>query len=348
MFRFAKPEYLYLLALVPVLVIGFVFFFNKTYKQLGNFVSSKMLSVIAPEISRKKIFLKFGLILLTIILIIGGIANPQVGTKMETVKQVGIDIFILLDVSKSMAAEDIQPSRLEKAKFEISKLIQNLRGDRIGLIIFSGDAYIQFPLTSDYSAANLFLNSVDFNSVPQPGTAIESAIRLAAKSFQENVKTKKAIVLITDGEDHEGDIMSAVDEAKEKEIRIFCIGVGSKNGAPIPIKDKNNIVGYKKDEYGNVIISKLDENILRQIASEANGKFYRSTNSEDELEKVFYDLAKIEKNQFGETKVADYEDRFYYLLVPAIMLILIEMFISPRKSKIIQQLKPEDDEGNNE
>lgn len=345
MFRFAYPDYLYLLLLIPLLLVGFLVVFKKSSQQLKAFASEEMLKIISPRKSNKKIFMKFLFVLLAIALIIGGIANPQVGTKMETIKQVGIDIFILLDVSKSMAAQDIQPSRLQKAKFEISKLIQNLKGDRIGLIVFSGDAYIQFPLTSDYSAANLFLNSVDHNSVPQPGTAIESAIRLASNSFQENVKTKKAIVLITDGEDHEGNIMSAVEEAKEKGIKIFCIGVGSKNGAPIPIMEKNSIIGYKKDELGNVIISKLDEATLRQIAKEGDGKFYRSTNSDDELEKVFYDLAKIEKNMFGETKVADYEDRFYYLLIPAFFILLVEIFISPAKSKIIEQLKPEEFEG---
>jgi len=344
MFRFANSEYLYILLIVPALVFGFILLYKNAKAKLHKFSTDEMLKVISPERSNKKIFLKYAMTILAFSMIVISLANPQVGTKMETIKQVGIDIFILLDVSRSMAAEDIQPSRLEKAKYEISKLIQNLRGDRIGLIIFSGDAYIQFPLTSDYSAANLFLNSVDFNSVPQPGTAIESAIRLAIDSFQEDVKTKKAIVLITDGEDHEGNVIDAVNEANEKEIKIFTIGVGSKNGAPIPVKEKNVIVGYKKDSDGNPIISRLDEQTLKQIANEGDGKFYRSTNSQDELEKVFYDLAKIEKNQFGETKVADYEDRFYYLLIPALIILIFEIFISPRKSKIILQLKPSESE----
>jgi len=333
MFRFENPDYIYLLILVPIIIVGYWLMSLKAQRKLNMFASDSMLKIIAPSRSLAKQNIKFGIIILAFVLIVLSVANPQVGAKIEQVKQVGIDIYILLDVSKSMAAQDIEPSRLEKSKYEISKLIQNMQGDRIGLIVSSGDAFIQFPLTSDYSAAGLFLNSVDFTSVPTPGTAIERAISLAANSFQENVKTKKAIIILTDGEDHEGNIDDAVAEAVDKGIQIFCIGVGSENGAPVPITDKNRIVGYKKDQSGNVVISKLDESTLRNIASKGNGKFYRSTNNEDELEKVFDDLAKIEKNEYGVARITDYEDRYYYLLFPAIVLLMIEIFLSYKKSE---------------
>lgn len=341
MLKFENQNYFYLLIIVAVYIIVYWFVMRRYKIDLKKFSSDSMLKIIAPQNSIVKKVFKFSLVIFAAILIIFSIANPQVGARIENVKQVGIDIYILLDVSKSMAAQDIQPSRLEKSKYEISKLIQNLQGDRIGLIVFSGDAYIQFPLTSDYSAAKLFLSSVDFSSVPQPGTAIERAINLAASSFQENVKTRKAIILLTDGEDHEGNIDDAVNAAVDKGIQIFCIGVGSKNGAPIPIMDKGQIIGYKKDSDGNVVISKLDAETLRQIAIKGNGKYYRSTNSEDELEKVFNDLAKIEKAEFGVVKITDYEDRFYYLLFPAVVILIIEIFISSKKSMFLSKFEEE-------
>jgi Ca-activated chloride channel family protein len=267
------------------------------------------------------------------------VANPQVGTKMEEVKQTGIDVFILLDVSLSMQAEDIKPNRLEKAKFQISNLIDKLRGDRIGLVIFSGEAYIQIPLTTDYSAANLFLSAVDFNSVPQPGTAIASAISLALKSFDKSVSTEKVIIIITDGEDHEGDINKAVSDAKSMGVKIFTIGLGSTGGSPIPLYNaRGGQVGFKKDKEGNTVLTKLDEETLKQIAAAADGKYYRGSNYEDYLDKIYEELSELSKTEFGVKKVTDYEDRFYYFLAPAILLLFGEFFISDSKNRWINNL----------
>jgi Ca-activated chloride channel family protein len=270
-----------------------------------------------------------------VILLIFAIANPQVGSKIEEVKQVGIDVYILLDVSLSMQAQDIKPSRLEKAKHEISKLIHKLRGDRIGLIVFSGEAFVQFPLTTDYSAANLFLSAVDVSTVPQPGTAIGPAIRLAMNSFKKDEDTKKAIIIITDGENHQGDVVKIAEEAANEGISIFTIGLGSATGAPIPIKNASGQqIGYKKDRYNNVVLTKLDENTLKEIASAANGKYYHGTNTEDELNKVYNDLSKFEKTEYGATRITEYEDRFYYLLFPAVILLILEFFISSNKNRL--------------
>lgn len=273
-------------------------------------------------------------------LILIALANPQVGTKIEEVKQIGIDVYILLDVSKSMLAEDIKPSRLEKAKYEISKLIQRLKGDRIGLIVFAGEAYVQIPLTSDYSAANLFLNAVDVNSVPQPGTAIGPAIELALKSFKYDDGTKKVIVIITDGEDHQGNLESVLDEANSKDVAIYAIGFGSPAGAPIPIYNEAGVqVGYKKDNQGNIVLTKLNEDILKQITSKCNGKYYRGTNTEDELEAIYNDLAKIEQSEYGSKRITEYEDRFYYFIFPAILLLVIDFFISSNKSPWLARIE---------
>jgi Ca-activated chloride channel family protein len=245
MIRFAHPEYLNALYLLPVLVIIFYFLYKNKNKLLEKFAEKELHKVIVSSYSNVKNYVKFGLILLAFVCLIIAAANPQVGTKLQEVKQTGIDVFILLDVSRSMNAEDIKPNRLEKAKYQISNLIQKLAGDRIGLIIFAGKAYIQFPLTTDYSAASLFLSAVDVNSVPQQGTAIGSAINLAVQSFDSS-STEKVIIVITDGEDHEGDVMDAVDKAVSNGNKIYTIGLGSTGGVPIPVyNNRGDMVGFK-------------------------------------------------------------------------------------------------------
>lgn len=338
MFRFENPEYLNLLWLIPIIIL-ILFWLNKRSKILLNeFADLTLHNSIIPDHSNVKTKIKSAILILVIALLILAAANPQVGTKLQEVKQTGIDVFICLDVSLSMSADDIKPNRLEKAKYQISNLIQKLRGDRIGLIIFAGQAYVQFPLTTDYSAANLFLNAVDFNSVPQQGTAIAAAINMAAKSF-DTASTQKAIVIITDGEDHEGDIESAVENAVDKGIKIYTIGLGSPDGSPIPVYDeRGNLRGFKTDNQGNTVLTKLNEQILKEIASKADGVYYRGNNYEDYLDKIYTDLSQLEKSEYGTKKVTDYESRYYYLLIPAFMLLLIELLISDRKSPLFVRL----------
>lgn len=257
---------------------------------------------------------------------------------MQEVKQTGIDVFILLDVSNSMMAEDIKPNRLEKAKYQISNLINKLRGDRIGLIIFAGQAYVQIPLTTDYSAANLFLSAVDVNSVPSQGTAIASAINLATASF-DTLSTQKVIIAITDGEDHEGDVEKAVENAVDRDIKIYTIGLGSQDGVPIPVyNNRNQLVGFKKDGNGNTVLTRLDEAILKKIANDGKGKYYRGNNYEDYLDKIYTELSELEQTEFGVKKVTDYEDRFYYFIIPALILLLLELFVSDKKSPLYARI----------
>ena len=338
MFKFANPEYLLALYIIPVIIILFWLYRKNRTKLLGKFSDRKLHNILFPSFSGLKNTIKFSLIILSLVFLIIAAANPQIGTKMEEVKQTGIDVFILLDVSLSMQAEDIKPNRLEKAKFQIANLINRLRGDRIGLVIFSGEAYVQFPLTTDYSAANLFLSAVDFNSVPQPGTAIASAISLAVKSFDKSAATEKVIIIITDGEDHEGDVSSAVTEANNSEVKIFTIGLGSTGGSPIPVYNaRGEQTGFKKDNEGNIVLTKLDEETLKQIAS-GSGEYYRGSNYEDHLDKIYAELSELDKAEFGVKKVTDYEDRFYYFLAPAIFLLLLEFFLSERKTKWFESI----------
>ncbi|MEJ5352216.1 MAG: VWA domain-containing protein [Melioribacteraceae bacterium] len=340
MIRFAHIEFLYALIIIPLLIVIYIYLQKNHNKILERFADSKLHNILFPLRSKAKSNLKFALFTFSLMLILIALANPQVGTKIEEVKQIGIDVYILLDVSKSMLAEDIKPSRLEKAKYEISKLIQRLKGDRIGLIVFAGEAYVQIPLTSDYSAANLFLNAVDVNSVPQPGTAIGPAIELALKSFKYDDGTKKAIIIITDGEDHQGNLESVLDEANSKDVVIYAIGLGSPAGVPIPIYNEAGVqIGYKKDNQGNIVLTKLNEDILKQITSKCNGKYYRGTNTEDELEAIYNDIAKIEQSEYGSKRITEYEDRFYYFLFPAILLLVIDFFISSNKSPWLARIE---------
>ncbi len=344
MVKFAHSEYLYGLYLIPILIALIWYATRNQNLLLEKFANIKLHKVLFPRRSAIKTIVKNGLIILSIVLLIFAVANPQVGSKIEEVKQVGIDVYILLDVSLSMKAEDIKPSRLEKAKHEISKLIQKLQGDRIGLIIFSGQAFIQFPLTTDYSAANLFLSAVSVKSVPQPGTAIGPAIKLALNSFKKDEETQKAIVIITDGEDHEGDLDNILEESNNLGVKIYSIGLGSPQGVPIPMyNDGGTQIGYKKDRSGNVVLTKLDEKTLQQITSKGNGQYYRGSNTDDELEMIYNDLASLEGSEFGATKITEYEDRYYYFLIPALLILLLEIIIKEQKSKFFEKFESEED-----
>lgn len=338
-FRFAHSDYLYLLYLIPVLIFIFWLTQRKNRKILEDFASAKMRSILMPYYSRVKTFVKFGILSFSIVLLIFTLANPQVGSKIEEVKQAGIDVYILLDVSNSMQAEDIKPNRLQKAKYEISKLINRLRGDRIGLIVFAGQAFVQFPLTTDYSAADLFLSAVDNSTVPQQGTAISLAIELALQSFKHDEETKKAIIIITDGEDHEGNLKESVENAVKQGVVIYTIGMGSPTGSPIPVYNSAGMqIDFKKDNQGNVVLTKLDEATLQEIAQLGNGAYYRSTTTSDELNSIYNDLSKLETTEFGTTRITDYEDRYYYFLIPALILLLAELFISNKKSQLFRKL----------
>ena len=332
--RFENPQYLYLLLIIPVLVAIYILIRLWNKRQFGRFANIKLRGYLVPMFSSARANTKFIIFNLIIALLIIGAANLQSGSKMEKVKREGIDLFLCVDISNSMHAEDIAPNRLERSKQAISKLISKLGGDRIGIIVFAGNAYVQLPITTDYSAAKMFLSTVDTDLIPTQGTEVGRAIELAIKSFGEN-EHNKAIVIISDGEDHEnGDAVKAAQEAAKHGIKIYTIGMGLDEGAPIPLYNKyGKKTGYKKDKDGNIIITKLDDNILRQIAEIGDGLYVRASNSNVGLDKIYEDINKTEKSEIESNVFTDYEDQFQWFVGAAILLLIIEILLSSGKKE---------------
>ena len=333
MIKFEHTEYLYfLLALIPVALAFFYFMWWRrgAIKRLGE---SHLVSQLMPDKPGYKHQIKFVLILLALSSLTIALANPQIGTKYEKVKRKGIDLIIALDVSRSMLAEDIKPNRLEKSKLLISRLIDRLQNDRVGLIVFAGNAYLQVPLTVDYSAVKLFLNTINTKMVPTQGTAIGDAIRLSLKAFETGEQKYKTLVVITDGENHEGDALVAVEEATEQGVVVHAVGVGSPKGGPIPIYRNNVQIDFKRDNQDNIVLSKLDETMLQQLAVKGDGKYFRLASGSEELEQLMSEISTMEKKEIEERVFTDYEDQFQYFILIALFLLTLEFFISERKSR---------------
>ena len=277
--------------------------------------------------------------MLAMALIITALAGPQTGSKVEKIKRTGIDLMICLDVSNSMMAMDIKPNRIERAKQSIIRLIDNLEGDRIGIIVFAGKAYTQLPITTDYAAAKMFAETINTNTVTTQGTAIAQAIELAVNGFGES-KHNRAIVIITDGEDHEGNVLEEAESAVKKNITIYTIGMGLPEGSPIPIYNGNIQTGYKKDQDGNTIMSKLDETLLQRLAGVGKGMYVRATTSETGLTKIFDDISKIQKSDIEEKQFSDFEDQFQYFVGLAIFLLILDLFVFERKTRWLNRFQP--------
>ncbi len=333
MIKFANIEYFWLL-LIALLFVALYFYYRAwSRRSEKRFGSSKQLRDLMPGVSGLKPVYKIILLVLGTAFLVTGIADPQVGSKLEKIKRQGIDLMLVLDVSNSMMAEDIKPNRLERSKMAISNLIDKLSGDRIGIIIFAGNAYKQLPLTTDYSAAKLFLSAVDTKIVPTQGTAIGEAIDMAANSFDGD-EHNKAIIVITDGENHEDDAVGEAAAALENGIKVFTIGMGMPDGAPIPIYNSyGNRTGFKKDRDGKTVVTKLNEDMLRQIAAAGNGAYARANNGSSGLRKIFDEISRIEKKEIETKQFTDYEHRFQIFLLVAFVLLLIEFLINNKKSR---------------
>ncbi|MEI7802233.1 MAG: VWA domain-containing protein [Bacteroidota bacterium] len=329
MLQFAHKEYLWLLLAVIPVTLFFILFIRWRKKRIAKFGTTSLVLQLIPDFSNGKQYTKFFLLLFAYSFLILGFANPQIGTKEEKVKRAGIDVMIALDVSNSMMSTDVQPSRLARAKNFISKFIDQLKNDRLGMIVFAGNAYMQMPLTTDYSAGRMYLATVNTNMLPTQGTNIAEAINLAKEGFVKGEKGHKALIIITDGEDHEGSVDEAVNDATGDGIKIFTVGIGSQNGSPIPEGGD-----YKSDEDGNIVLSKLDETMLRDIASKGNGKFYRLGSGEDEVTDILKQLGKVGAKDFEETIFTDFDDQFQWCLAIAAVLLFAEWWLSERKSKL--------------
>lgn len=338
MLRFEHIEFLWGLAAVPLLILIFLWVRRWKRKALLAFGDPHTVRRMMPEVSLSRPGLKFVLYILAYASLVVGIANPQIGTKMEEAKRDGADLMILLDVSNSMLAGDLAPNRLENAKRAISQLIDNLHNDRIGIIIFAGEAYVQLPITTDYSAAKLFLNNITTDIVPTQGTAIGAAIDMGMKSFNFVNGTSKAMILMTDGENHEDDAVSAAKNARAKDVAIHVIGLGSQEGAPVPIYKNGRPVGFHTDEAGKTVVSKLNEEMCKEISEAGNGVYVRASNANSGLNIVMDQVNKMEKKTYDSKSFKNYEDRFQFFLGLSMLLLLLEFFISNRRNLKLSEL----------
>jgi Ca-activated chloride channel homolog len=338
MFRIANPEYLYALLVIPALIAFFLYSRIQRRKALALFGQKEIMSVLMPNVSSTRPVLKFIVLMFALASIIIGLARPQFGSKLRTEKRKGIELIIALDVSNSMMAEDIQPNRLERAKRAISQLVDKLSNDKIGLIVFAGEAYTQLPITADYVSAKLFLNSISPNIVPTQGTAIGAAIELGAKSFTPQFIGSKAMIIITDGENHEDDPIGAAKTATEQGIVIYTIGMGLPQGGPIP-DFSNGTKTYRKDRQGNTIVTKLDEGMLQKIAEAGKGAYVRANNAQVGLNNLFDEVNKMEKSELETQTYADYDDKFQYFIGLGLFLIMLDFLILDRRNKYMKNFK---------
>jgi len=338
MFRFEHPEYLNLLVLLPLLLAAYLLYLQWKKRAALRFGDKPLVTRLTPDVSPGRSHFRFLLLSLTIASVLLALANPQIGSKLEKVQRRGVDLVIALDVSNSMLAQDIQPSRIERAKQSISRLIDELENDRIGLIVFAGKAYTQLPITTDYGAAKLMLSTVKPDMVPVQGTAIGQAIIIAMTSFKVE-ETGKAIVIITDGENHEDNAVEKAAEAAQKGIKVYTIGMGLADGAPIPVYRDNQLTGFKKDKSGSTIITRLDETMLQQIAQAGEGIYVRASNTQAGLRKVFEEISNLEKITYDTKSFSDYEDRFQYFVALAILFMVLNFLLNERKSRWAGKLR---------
>ena len=338
MFELESPIYFYLLALLTKIKKNFLFKLFWKRKRQAFFADLELFNQLAPEKSSFKPALKLGVLLLVLACIIIALVNPKMGTKMETVKRQGIDIVFAVDISKSMLAEDVAPNRLEKTKQIVSQIINQLGNDRVGIVGYAGSAYPVLPMTTDYSIAKMYLQSMNTNMVSSQGTAFNDAIQLAVDFF--DVKdTSKLIVLISDGEDHGDGVDDAVEKAKEKGVRIITIGVGTEKGGPIPLRDdKGTIASYKKDQEGQTVITKLYPEVLKKIADNTKSKYIVGTTTKDVVEEIKKSLDKIEKSEFESQQIADFESQYQWFLALGFLLLLVDVFLLEKKTAWVQKL----------
>ena len=335
MFRFEHIEHLYAFIGIPILIVLFILMWQVRKRAIAKFGDTTLMARLMPQMSKYKHISKLVLLLLSLSFLIVGWANPQWGTKKEKVKKKSADIFIALDVSTSMYARDISPDRLERAKQFTQKLIQRLKGERLGTIIFAGNAYLQMPLTTDYAAAQLFLKSANPSMAPTQGTAIYEAIDLAERSFEEDNKHHKALIIITDGEDHDEETLQRAKQAHENGLLIFTIGVGTPGGALIPLNIGGRI-DHKRDKTGNPVMSKLNEQMLRDLADAGAGEYFNLSNSDGVIDAVQDRIDRIEKREFEQRLFNEYESYFQYFIAFALLLLVIEFLLSYRKSKWLE------------
>ena len=338
MYQLDQHNYFYLLAVIPVLIVLYLllqFWKTRARKQFGD---QHLLRRLSPDRSGFKPVLKLVMWCLAFACLAVALVNPKIGTKLETVKREGVDLVFAIDVSKSMAAEDIAPNRLEKAKRLTSEIINSLVSDRIGIIAYAARAYPQLPITTDYAAAKMFLQNMNTDMMSSQGTAIGQAIELATTYFDDQEQTNRVLFIISDGEDHTGEVEDAIERAREEGIRIFTIGVGTAKGDRIPLRYNGVIQSYKKDQNGDVVITKLDNSMLSKIAELGEGGYVNGANTEEVIEYVTDTLAQMDKKEFEAKQFADFKDQFQWFLGGALLFLFIDVFLLERKTAWLRKL----------
>lgn len=328
MIYFAQYKYLLLLLLVPVILIAHALKLRRRRKSVEKFGDAALVEELMPSYSRAKGWVRAVLYSLAFFFFVIGLSRPQIGAKLSEREAKGAEIMICLDVSNSMLAEDYSPNRLERAKLAISRIVDRLQEDRIGLIVFAGSSFVQLPITTDYVSAKMFMNSIDTGSVPVQGTAIGDAVLTAARSFSAQSEKSRAIIVITDGENHEDDPVDAVKQVAAMGIKVYTIGVGSLRGQPIP-KDGQ----LMKDRDGNIVVSRLDESTLQQMAEAGGGAYVHAGNEEFGLNPIIDDIRKMEAEKFNSVVFEEYDEQYMYFFAIALALFVLEMLVGERRSR---------------
>ena len=330
MFRFANIEMLWWLITIPVFVVAYVICTKRKQRQLTAFGDPELMAQLMPDASKSRPIWKFTLLIVALILLIIAVARPQYGQQEKTIKRQGIEVMVALDVSNSMLAEDVAPNRLDRAKQILSKMIDNMVDDKVGLVVFAGDAFTQLPITCDYVSAKMFLNTITPNLIPTQGTAIGAALQTAITSFgPQESDAGRAIILITDGENHEDDAIAAAEKANELGIQVFVIGIGKPEGAPIPKPGTND---YFKDRAGQVVVSRLNEDMCKKIALAGNGIYVRCDNTNTAMRALQQELDRVATTELETTIYADYNEQYQSFVLIALLLLMIEFFVLSRKN----------------
>ena len=328
MIHFAQAQYLFLLLLIPFFFLVFALVLKLRQKRIRRFGDENLVRQLMPSYAKGKAWVRLTLFALGFFFFVIGLSRPQIGAKLKEHETKGAEIMIVLDVSNSMLAEDYSPNRLDRAKLAIARLVDKLRDDRIGLIVFAGNSFVQLPITTDYVSAKMFLNSISTESVPVQGTAIGEAINTAMRSFSAQSEKSRAITVITDGENHEDDPVAAAGQAAEMGVRVFTIGVGSPEGKPIPMDGE-----LLKDKEGNIVVTRLDEGVLKEVANAGKGVYVRAGNSEFGLNPIIDDIRRMEDEKYSSIVFEEYDEQFMYFLAMALFFLVIEMLVGDRRSK---------------
>ena len=338
MYQLDEKIWFWVLGIIPVIALFFLILQICKHKSQSNFADKLLLKRLSPNTSLFKSILKLVVLSLAFASLAIALVNPKIGTKLETVKREGVDIVFAIDVSKSMLAEDIAPNRLEKAKQLVTQIINNLASDRVGIIAYAGKAFPQLPITTDYAAAKMFLQNMNTDMLSSQGTAINEAIKLAKTYYDDEEQTNRVLIIISDGEDHSDEAASVAEEANEEGIRIFTIGVGDVKGGPIPEKRNGIVLNYKKDNDGETVITRLNEEILKSIASKANGVYINGKNTNELVDQIGEILNKMDKKEFESKQYADFKDQFQWFLGIALFFLFLDIFLLERKTGWLKKL----------